>query len=416
MNRAEVRAALPKNAREVFALSRFDALVYGAITSIAEATGLWTYPMRCEGDFERMRYIDMVYWYFKAGRPVRRARRGSGLEAYFSEQRRERPELPEGFEPQREITVSCVGDLMSHPYLAASGATLYASVSDLIFGADVSMANLECVVDPPVKRELTIAMEEAPVLYLDAASFAAVTAFGERRYRFLAAACNHTLDFGEEGVDTTIRALEANGIAYGGVTSTSGDPFRPTILEHEGVRIGAVAYTFGLNAKRPPSHRPNLVHRMALNDGVAANDLGQLKRQVAQARSAGVEFFVAHLHWGIEHELYPTPEQVELAHALAELGVDAIFGHHPHVLQPMELYRTKRDPLRDVPIYYSLGNLVNPFSAEHVCRSGVARLTLSRGAVGGSPRVYVRSAELVEVSQVADEETKTLRLERSPRP
>jgi poly-gamma-glutamate synthesis protein (capsule biosynthesis protein) len=82
------------------------------------------------------------------------------------------------------------------------------------------------------------------------------------------------------------------------------------------------------------------------------------------------------------------PEQVELAHELAERGVDAIIGHHPHVIQPMELYTTKRDKNRMVPIYYSLGNLINAFSAEELCQSAVAKLSLSKGKYNDETRTY----------------------------
>jgi poly-gamma-glutamate synthesis protein (capsule biosynthesis protein) len=105
----------------------------------------------------------------------------------------------------------------------------------------------------------------------------------------------------------------------------------------------------------------------------------------------------------MEYELYPRPGQIELAHHLAELGVDAIVGHHPHVVQPVEYYRTRRDAERVVPVFYSLGNLTNPFSAPHLCRSGVARVALARGATkDGNWRTYVKSATLSEVVQVAD--------------
>jgi hypothetical protein len=411
------RAALPRTARDSFAFSRVDAVVYGALTSLAEATGIWRYPMRCRGDVAEMRFIDKVYWFYKAARPTMRARRGSGIEEYFAERSGARAELPAGFSVARELTMSAVGDLMSHPYLAESTDTLYSAVSDLIFDVDISMANLECVVCPPIERELVLDFDTPASLYYDAESFAAARGVGVpgRSFRFLAAACNHSLDFGEVGVDGTIKALEDEGIAFGGLTARDGDPYRATVFDHDGLRVGAVAYTFGLNGCPRPQERPHIVHRMALNEGVAANDFVQLTRQIDHCKSEGVDFLVAHLHWGLEHELYPVPEQIELAHHLAELGFDAIIGHHPHVLQPMELYRTKRDPHRLVPIYYSLGNLINPFTAPHSCRSGVARMTLCKGAIEGGPeRVYVRSAEIVAVTQLVDEARRRISLVRSP--
>jgi len=38
---------------------------------------------------------------------------------------------------------------------------------------------------------------------------------------------------------------------------------------------------------------------------------------------------------------------------MVDLGVDAIFGHHPHILNGFEVYKNK-------PIFYSLGNLFFP--------------------------------------------------------
>jgi poly-gamma-glutamate synthesis protein (capsule biosynthesis protein) len=157
-----------------------------------------------------------------------------------------------------------------------------------------------------------------------------------------------------------------------------------------------------------------LVNRTRLNGRLADIDLGQLERQLAGCKQDAVDFSILQLHWGLEHEHYPTPDQVELAHHLAELGFDLVIGHHPHVAQPLELYRTARDPNRIVPIYYSLGNLVNPFSARHVSRSLVARLALVRGTCGdGATRTYVKHAAAIEVEQHADVHARELRLLRA---
>ena len=183
------------------------------------------------------------------------------------------------------------------------------------------------------------------------------------------------------------------------------------MIDRNGIKIGIVAYTFGLNGRKPPAARPNIVSRMLLNDGAGANDFGQLRAQLDWCKSAGIDFVIAHLHWGYEFEYFPSPEQQELAHHVAELGVDLVVGHHPHVLQPAEFYRTRRDPLRVVPIFYSLGNLINPFSAPYLCRGGIARLELAKGRLAdGTKRVYVRDAVLVEIVQQVDAEARRVRL------
>jgi poly-gamma-glutamate synthesis protein (capsule biosynthesis protein) len=60
-------------------------------------------------------------------------------------------------------------------------------------------------------------------------------------------------------------------------------------------------------------------------------------------------FLICSIHWGLEFLDYPAPEQIKLAHALIDVGVDVIFGHHSHVLQPVESYKNGL-------IFYSLGN------------------------------------------------------------
>ena len=398
--------ALPRTARDVIKLPPHEALLYRGLTAFFERTGLWRFPSDRSGDLETMRLLDKVYWFYKAACPVERAVRGSGLEELFERPRAFAWTPPDDFAVTTSLRLSAAGDLMGHAYLARSADTLYRDVEGQLFGADLSMANLEGVVlDGPV--ELRIAMREGPPLVLARDAFEAVAG----HWDFLAAASNHSLDFGEQGVASTIAALRARGVAFHGINEREEDAGRATIVERRGLRIGIVAYTFGLNAYRPPPHRPRIVNRMMLNGPASHLDLGLLQAQLRHCEDAGVDFVVAQLHWGMEFELYPRPQQVEVAHRLAELGVDAVIGHHPHVSQPVEYYRTSRDPLRVVPIYYSLGNLTNPFSAEFTCRSSVAEIELVKGSLAGAtPCTYVRRAGVAQVDQRVDRGGERLRL------
>ena len=58
---------------------------------------------------------------------------------------------------------------------------------------------------------------------------------------------------------------------------------------------------------------------------------------------------VCAFHWGRENTFRPTEAQQELARAAIDAGANIIWGHHPHVLQPIEEYNGGI-------IYYSLGN------------------------------------------------------------
>ena len=58
-------------------------------------------------------------------------------------------------------------------------------------------------------------------------------------------------------------------------------------------------------------------------------------------------------HWGIEKFRYPEPADRNLAHRIIDAGADIIVGHHPHIIQPIEIYKGKY-------IIYSIGNFILP--------------------------------------------------------
>ncbi|OFZ14550.1 MAG: hypothetical protein A2X86_18065 [Bdellovibrionales bacterium GWA2_49_15] len=358
--------------------------------------------------------MDKIYWLYKTTHPIKNAWRDSGLEVFFDEQKKFQCQLPGGFEVKCELSLSSVGDLMSHPFLVNSGSDLYALVAETIFGADISMANLECVIYPHASGAFTFSTRSGPPLFYDSTCFNIVKGDGKRKFTFMAAACNHSLDFGLEGVSSTIQTLREEKIFFHGINEQEEDAEMATILERNGFKIGVVASTFGLNAHIPPKNRPHIVNRAPLNAKPESSDFTLIKRQIDFCHKAKADFIIAHLHWGMEHEFYPRPEQIEVAHHLIEMGIDAIIGHHSHVIQPIEYYRTRRDSNRIAPIYYSLGNLINGFAADYLCLGLIAQLALAKGVgLDGHEHTYVRGANYCQVRQVLDESKKIIFLHLS---
>ena len=64
-----------------------------------------------------------------------------------------------------------------------------------------------------------------------------------------------------------------------------------------------------------------------------------------------------YIHWGSEYQLRHNAYQKGVAQWLADLGFDLIIGSHPHVVQDFEVL-TSEDG-RQVPVIYSLGNLIS---------------------------------------------------------
>lgn len=60
---------------------------------------------------------------------------------------------------------------------------------------------------------------------------------------------------------------------------------------------------------------------------------------------------ITYIHWGPEYKATSSEWQKEIAHKLIDSGSDLIIGHHPHVVQEVEIYNDKL-------IFYSLGNFI----------------------------------------------------------
>ena len=60
---------------------------------------------------------------------------------------------------------------------------------------------------------------------------------------------------------------------------------------------------------------------------------------------------IVSMHWGNEYELTSSHAQKEFAHQVISAGADIIVGHHPHVVQEVELIQGK-------PVFYSVGNFI----------------------------------------------------------
>src|SRR5205807_9832678 len=70
-------------------------------------------------------------------------------------------------------------------------------------------------------------------------------------------------------------------------------------------------------------------------------DIGALRERAGRV--------VVIFHWGVPYVREPGPEDRAKARLAIDLGADAVVGHHPHVIQPFEVYHGR-------PIFFSVGN------------------------------------------------------------
>jgi poly-gamma-glutamate capsule biosynthesis protein CapA/YwtB (metallophosphatase superfamily) len=148
---------------------------------------------------------------------------------------------------------------------------------------------------------------------------------------------NHLMDCGRSGVLETLDALsKANMFALGAGTNER-TAHEPVIRQAGGMRIGLLGYYWN-SRTAATADRP----------GSAMDSLEALEADIRGLREH-VDRIVVTFHWGVPYEREPSSEDRAKAHFAVDCGADAVVGHHPHIVQPFEIYR-------GCPIFYSVGN------------------------------------------------------------
>jgi poly-gamma-glutamate capsule biosynthesis protein CapA/YwtB (metallophosphatase superfamily) len=277
----------------------------------------------------------------------------------------------------RSLRLAAIGDLLLTTPLGASSAgrgleVLSSEVRQLFASCDIVLANLECTLPGKevVATEPRVFTSEAQALGL-----------AEGGINVVSLANNHAFDAGNEGFGRLIALLDRQNIRWFGAGLTLSDAIQPCIMEINGIRIaviGTVDASSGMNAFAGPA-----------SSGVPPLDCENLCEKIRDL-SGIVDHILISPHWGLERFRFPSPGQIKQAHAFIDAGASMVLGHHPHVIQGMEVYRKK-------PIVYSLGN----FFVNHVYWENGDYLTFSRfERTGCILLAELNKNEIIDVQQI----------------
>jgi poly-gamma-glutamate synthesis protein (capsule biosynthesis protein) len=188
---------------------------------------------------------------------------------------------------------------------------------------------------------------------------------------------NHAFDFGPTGLRDTEEALGEAAIPYVGAGPDIDANLRPAVLAADDRRVAFLGLATTLpNGCSAGPFRPGVAGIRVLsrfvidpvsldeNPGMSPfvetvtmpGDTERAIEAVRQARQAA-DLVIVGIHWGVPNGWVARTQselatyQEPLGHALIDAGADAVIGHHPHVLQGVEVYRGQ-------PIFYSLGNFL----------------------------------------------------------
>ncbi len=217
----------------------------------------------------------------------------------------------------------------------------FSGVIEVLDQDDLTIANLEGTLTTAKHREGTaFAFRGRP-------EFASMLTKGS--VEVVSLANNHSADCGARGIEDTKKSLEQADVGYFGL----GHVDKRTI---KGIEVVNLGYTGG---------------RLDVRDAMA---------KAVKHEKRPDNLVVVSFHWGIEGEHSANDVQQKLAYAAVDAGADLVLGHHPHVLQGIEVYKGKH-------VVYSLGNFVfggnaQPASIESMIFQ--ARFKKTDGVVTGA--------------------------------
>lgn len=150
---------------------------------------------------------------------------------------------------------------------------------------------------------------------------------------------NHMMDYGTEGLDSTIREIKKQGIETIGGGSDLSQAMAPYIKEVNGKKIAILAATRVV----PQIDWYAQKDRAGLMTTYEQTDRFQmLKEEIARLKGEeNCDIVIMYVHWGNDSDKTILGNQVTLGHGYIDAGADIVIGNHTHVLQGMEFYKGK---------------------------------------------------------------------------
>ena len=318
------------------------AIVVCGVVALALAAGACTTPGR------------------SGGHPVRPAHAGAAVPPQHHRRSR-----------VAQLVIEASGDLLIHD-------TIYERALVLGGGRRYNFAPFFLKIRPYIRHaDLALCQVETPMTSGPPTGYpvfntppALATAIRQTGWRACSTASNHTLDQGQRGVGSTIRALNRAHVAHTGSFTSAAARRTPLIMTVKGIRIAFLAYTEFTNGIPLP-------HPWSVNLASAARILSDARR----AHRDGAQAVIVNLHWGDEYAAQPSTFQLQLARRLTHSpDITAIVGQHVHVVQPIRIINGK-------PVVFGEGNLISDQTSA-CCPAAsqdgmIVRLTIavdSRGA------------------------------------
>jgi len=301
--------------------------------------------------------------------------------------------------PEIRATLTSVGDIILHKSVIEGGLTNpgeavpvydfnqdFQYVTSIFKESSLAEGNFEGTLNGPP--------------YTGFPSFSGPDAIADALYdagfRVICTANNHCIDKGLNGLIHTATVFRDTGLTVIGTRPDTESPM-DTVADLNGIKVGLLNYTF----ETPGTEQRKTINGIPLPDGADPlvdsfnpyrepayeRDMTAIFQRVAELRSQGAEIICLTLHWGEEYNTHSVAWQQKMAQQLCDGGVELIIGHHPHVLEEINVL-TSAVTGKQTLVYYSLGNFLGNWNYGSLGTAGkaqdgmIARITFLKTADG----------------------------------
>ncbi len=284
------------------------------------------------------------------------------------------------------ISISVVGDLMCHsPQYEYARVdkdsfdfkTVFREVISLLSQADFAFGNLETVTAGKEMGGYSgYPKFNTPSTY--------ITALADAGFDLLVTSNNHSLDRGEIGVIKTIEQINKNKLAQTGTFLSPRDRDSIRSFNIKGIKFAILSYSYGTNGNPIPRGKDYLINLIKY-------DL--IKKDIEEARLGGNDIVIVNFHFGDEYKREPVQYQKEVVDKTIEMGADIIIGGHPHVIQPINFFKTNNTAIDTGLVAYSMGNFISNQRKRYTDSGMILTIKIAKDFKTGS--IKISSVEFI---------------------
>lgn len=280
--------------------------------------------------------------------------------------------------------ISAVGDILCQMDMIDDAKTsdgydfshMFTGISKFVKNSDIAIGTLETnFVDGKYSG---VGKYNSPIEFLKAVKDSGIG--------LVSLAHNHVLDYGTQGLETTISKIKEQNIEITGIKENSkrtneqdentldeekqeNPDFTGNIKEINGIKVAFLGYTYGLSNE----NEVNEEEKKKAN--IYSEELA--KKDIEYAKQSS-NYIIAIMHWGDVNSSEISEYQRNITSFLVENGVDMILGAHPSVVEPMEMIQTEEG--KNVLVAYSLGNYMSTLKYDDANVELILNIQISKSS------------------------------------